>query len=65
MKKHYLNVSEVADLLAFSERHVRLLIVEGKIPAIRIGHSYRVDVAELEAYLEAARVREFTFPLEL
>ena len=56
MRKQYLTVKEVAEMLALSEPHVRQLIQAGDIPAVRVGKFYRGDAAALDAYLEVALV---------
>ena len=56
MRKQYLTVKEVAEMLALSEPLVRQLIQAGDIPAVRVGKFYRVVAAALDAYLEEALV---------
>lgn len=56
MQRQYLKVKDIADMLAFTERHVRQLIADGEIPAVRINKSYRVDEAVLEEYLCKSQV---------
>jgi excisionase family DNA binding protein len=52
-----LEVHEVAYQLKCSQEHVFRLIRKGKLAAIRIGtRSYRIDPADVHAFLEAQRV---------
>jgi excisionase family DNA binding protein len=53
---HLLEVSHVAHRLSLSEDYVRDLIKAKQLPAIRFGVRYRVDPADLEAFIEARRV---------
>ncbi len=46
----FLNVSETAELLNISERHLRNLIVERKIKDCRIGKAIRFHVSDILAY---------------
>jgi len=49
-------VSEVAALLRVSNMTVYRLIRSGELPALRVGKSYRIRAADLEAYLSAGSV---------
>ena len=49
-------VGEVAGLLRVSTMTVYRLIRTGELPAVRIGRNYRVEDADLAAYLEAQSV---------
>jgi excisionase family DNA binding protein len=51
-----LTVQEVATRMRVSSMTVYRLIRAGDLPASRVGHSYRVRVAEVEAYLERGAV---------
>ena len=54
---HLLEVWEVAYRLKSSQETVLRLIRRGKLAAIRLGtRSYRIDPADLHAFLEAQRV---------
>ena len=44
--------SEVAKMLATSERHVRRLVEEGKLKAIKIGGKQRFVLSDVEAFIE-------------
>lgn len=51
-----LEVFEVAYKLKASPEHVRRLIRDGKLTAIRLGTRLRVDPMDLHAFIEAQRV---------
>jgi excisionase family DNA binding protein len=48
----FLTVQEVADLMRVSTMTVYRLIKSGELAATRVGRSYRVRSAEVDAYLE-------------
>ena len=51
-----LTVEETAELLRVTDQHLRKLIKEGKIPAVRVGRSLRIYRNELRDVLEGTRV---------
>jgi excisionase family DNA binding protein len=51
-----LEVSHIAHRLRASQEHVRRLIREKKLAAIRLGARWRVDPADLQAFIAAQRV---------
>lgn len=51
-----LSTIEVAKLLGTSEQHIRKLARERHLAHYRIGALYKFDPAEVEAYLQRARV---------
>ncbi|MCU1463618.1 MAG: DNA-binding protein [Acidimicrobiales bacterium] len=53
---HLLDVPGLADHLGVTERHVRRLITERRIPYVRWGHRIRFDPDEVARWLEASRV---------
>jgi len=53
---HLLEVAHVAHRLSASQGFVRRLIRERKLPAIRLGVRWRVDPADLHAFIDAQRV---------
>lgn len=60
-----LEVYEVAYLLRCSQEHVRRLIREGKLVAIRLGaRSYRIEPADLQAFRDRQRVVNGASPSE-
>lgn len=58
MPKHrnLVNVIGAAEYLATSERHVRSLVAQRKIPHHHCGRLLRFDLADLDAWLDANRV---------
>jgi len=52
-KRRWISVNECAELLSLHPMSVRKIIARGKIPAVRIGRTVRVDLRALEAQLEA------------
>jgi len=51
-----LDVDEVADRLHITERHVRRLVFERRIPFLKIGSLLRFDPEEVEGWLSTLRV---------
>lgn len=47
----YLTVAEVAEVMRVSRMTVYRLTKSGELPAVRVGHSYRVPQDALDAYL--------------
>lgn len=47
-----LTVSEVADLLALSEKTIRRWIAAGRLPAVRFGRVVRVSTNSLEKFIQ-------------
>lgn len=56
MPESLLDINGVADRLGAQVRHVRRLVAEGRIPYLKWGHLLRFDPAEIDSWLEAARV---------
>jgi excisionase family DNA binding protein len=52
-----LTVAEVASAMRVSTMTVYRLIKSGELPAVRVGRSYRVRGAALEAYLASRSVQ--------
>ena len=50
-----LTISEVAEYLGVTERHVRRLVAERRIPFVKWGHLLRFDPDEIAAWIDAAR----------
>ena len=46
-----MTVQEVADLMRVSSMTVYRLIKAGELPAVRVGRSFRVAEADVDAYL--------------
>jgi excisionase family DNA binding protein len=51
-----LSVSDIAEHLKVSKMTVYRLIRSGKLDAVRIGHSFRVTLSAVEAYVRGAQV---------
>ena len=52
-----LDIAGVAEHLAVSERHIRRLVAERRIPYVKWGHLLRFDPDEIAAWLDASRRR--------
>jgi excisionase family DNA binding protein len=48
----FLRVEEVATMLRISPQTIRRYIREGKLPAVRFGHFWRVRRSDLEALFD-------------
>lgn len=44
--------------LGYGQAHVRQLIKEGKLPAVRFGRRWRIDPKDLRAYIDRNRTSE-------
>ena len=49
------DIVTIATLLGTSERHIRRLVAERRIPYVKVGHLLRFDPVEVRAWLEANR----------
>jgi excisionase family DNA binding protein len=52
-----LDIAGVAEHLAVSERHIRRLVAERRIPYVKWGHLLRFDPDEIADWLDASRRR--------
>ena len=52
-----MDLAAVAERLGVNQRHVRRLVAERRIPFVKWGHLLRFDPAEIEEWLDHARVR--------
>lgn len=50
------DIPALAEHLGVTPRHVRRLVAERRIPFVKWGHLIRFDVAEVNRWLEGARV---------
>ena len=50
-RPRFMTVAEVAALMRVSTMTVYRLIKAGDLPAVRFGKSYRIDEADVDAYL--------------
>ena len=57
-----LTPQEVADRLGTSLRFVRRLVLERRIPFIRVGRHVRIAAGDLEAFIAAGRVEAGSVP---
>jgi excisionase family DNA binding protein len=48
---------EVADVLGTTERHIREMIQRGDIPMTKVGPKVRIHKDDVDAYIEAQRVK--------
>jgi len=55
--RRLLEVSQAAHRLKACDEFVRRLLREGKLAGIRLGKRWRVDPVDLEAFIEANRIR--------
>ena len=53
--KKYLTIEEVSQLLNVDYQLIYRLVRTGEIPSLRIGRVYRIDAADLDAYLKAQK----------
>lgn len=53
-----LDVSALADRLGVTERFVRRLVAERRVPFVKLGKFVRFDPRDIESWLEEARVPE-------
>lgn len=54
-----LDIPTLAARLAVSERFIRRLVHERRIPYFKVGHFVRFDPADVEQMLVASRVEEY------
>lgn len=54
-RARYTDVRGIAAHLAISERHVRRLVLERRIPHRKIGSLLRFDVGEVDAWMDTLR----------
>ncbi|MFE2752814.1 helix-turn-helix domain-containing protein [Actinosynnema sp. NPDC059335] len=57
-QKHF-SVPEAAEYMSTTERFVRRLVAERRIPFHRLGRLIRFKKADLDAFIEAGRVEAF------
>ena len=55
-----LDSSEVAGMLGITERHVRRLVLERRIPFAKVGRFVRFDPRDIELWVQAAKVPTVT-----
>lgn len=52
MPARFVSIADVAETLAISSRQAYGLVTSGDLPAIKVGKSWRIEVTELEAYIQ-------------
>src|SRR3954471_12374190 len=52
-----LNVTDLAGHLGVNVRHIRRLVHERRIPFIKWGHLIRFDPSDIEAWIDANRIK--------
>lgn len=55
-----LRASEIAGMLGITERHVRRLVLERRIPFAKVGRFVRFDPRDIEQWVQAAKVPSST-----
>jgi excisionase family DNA binding protein len=55
-RQQLIDITELAQQLATSRRHVRRLVEERRIPYLKIGHYVRFDPEDIETWLDGQRV---------
>ncbi len=55
MREDILTIKEVAEYLKVTERTLYRLAQEGKIPAFRVGASWRFKRADIDAWIEGQK----------
>lgn len=53
-----LSIEQLADWLGVTDRFIRRLVAERRIPFLKIGKFIRFDPAEIEPWLDSQRVAE-------
>ena len=56
MPRQLVDIHGVAERLGVSERHVRRLVFERRIPFIKWGHLLRFDPDEIDRWIDGSRV---------
>jgi excisionase family DNA binding protein len=52
---HLLTIEELADHLVVTERHVRRLVAERRIPFLKVGRFVRFDPSDVTMWLDLTR----------
>jgi excisionase family DNA binding protein len=55
-----LDSSQIAGMLGITERHVRRLVLERRIPFAKVGRFVRFDPRDIEQWVQAAKVSSGT-----
>jgi excisionase family DNA binding protein len=57
-RANLIDITRAAERLGVTVRYMRRLVAERRIPYVKLGHLLRFDPVELEAWIDAARVRQ-------
>ena len=62
-----LDIAAVAEPLCVTERHVRRLVSERRIPYVKVGRFVRFDPADVADWISAARIpaRGLSYPMSM
>jgi excisionase family DNA binding protein len=62
-----LDIAAVAEQLCVTERHVRRLVAERRIPYVKVGRFVRFDPTDIADWISAARipVRGLSYPMSM
>lgn len=58
--KKYLSVAEAAEYLSTSERFVRRLVAERRVPFHKVGRYVRFSAVDLDAFVQQGRIEPIT-----
>lgn len=61
-RRQLVDLPAVAEFLGVTERHIRRLVAERRIPFYKWGHLLRFDLVEVEAWLTSHRVAPLRRP---
>jgi excisionase family DNA binding protein len=59
-EQELLTIRQAAARMCMSERHVRRLVGERRIPFHRLGRSIRLSINDIDGYVDAGRVEAMT-----
>lgn len=48
----FVSIADVAETLSISSRQAYGLVTTGELPAIKVGKSWRIELTELESYIQ-------------
>jgi excisionase family DNA binding protein len=62
-----LDIAAVAEQLCVTERHVRRLVAERRIPYVKVGRFVRFDPTDIADWISAARIplRGLSYPMSM
>lgn len=55
-KARLISVGEAAEIVGLSRSKVYELLADGLLPSIRIGRTRRIDIADLDAFIDRHRI---------